>query len=70
MGKADAWWEETSTCTTGDTGVRDQAPGERFVEITSGRAYFQPGLTATGEDCESERRQRGAEDLGLSHESI
>ena len=51
MGKADALWEETSTCTMGTAGVRVQASGEGFVEVTLGRCYAQPGgLTATGED--------------------
>ena len=50
MGKVDALWEETSMCTMGTTGVRVQASGERFVEVTLGRCYAQPGLTATGED--------------------
>jgi len=31
-------------------GVRVQARRERGAEITSGRFYSQPGLTATGED--------------------
>ena len=43
MGKADALWEETSTCTMGIAGVRVQASGERFAEITPGRASFQQG---------------------------
>ena len=50
MGKADALWEETSMRTIGSAGVRVQASGERFVEVTLGRCYAQPGLTATGED--------------------
>ncbi len=70
MGKADASWEETSTCTMRTAGVRDQASEERFAETTPGRASFQPGLTATDEDCESERKQRDAEDLGLAHEFV
>ena len=43
---------------------------ERFAEITPGRAYFQSGLTATDEDCESERKQRDIEDPGLAHEFV
>ncbi len=54
----------------GQPGVRVQATEERFAEITLGKAYFQPGLTATGKDCESERMQRDTEDLGLAHESV
>ncbi len=50
MGKVDALWEETSMCTMGTTGVRVQASGERFVEVTLGRSFAQPGLTATGKD--------------------
>ena len=61
MGKADASWEETSTCTTRTAGVRGQASEERFAEITPGKASCQSGLTATDEDCESERKQRDTE---------
>ena len=51
-------------------GVRDQACEERFAEITPGKADCQPGLTATGKDCESELKQRDTEALGLAHESV
>jgi hypothetical protein len=34
----------------GTAGVRVQASGEGFVEVTLGRSSAQPGLTATGED--------------------
>ena len=54
MGKADALWEETSKCTTGSAGVRVQASGERFVEVTLGRSYVQQGLTATCTDLLTE----------------
>ncbi len=54
MGKAEASWEETSKCTMRTAGVRGQASEERCAEITLGKASFQPGLTATGEDCDSE----------------
>ncbi len=63
MGKADAAWEETSTCTMGTAGVRGQASEERFAEITPGKASVQSGLTATDEDYESEhkaKRHRGS----------
>ena len=50
MGKAEALWEETSTCTLGTAGVRVQASGERFVEVTLGRSFTQQGLTATCTD--------------------
>jgi hypothetical protein len=50
MGKADALWEETSRCTMGTAGVRVQATGERFAEITPGRACFQQGRAATCKD--------------------
>jgi hypothetical protein len=49
-GKADATWEETGTCTMWSAGVRVQAPGERLVEITSGRAISQQGLATTCKD--------------------
>ena len=70
MGKADASWEETSKCTMRTAGVRGQTSEERFAEITSGKTSFQPGLTATGEDCDSERKQRDREERGLTHESV
>jgi hypothetical protein len=54
VGKADVLWEETGKCTTGAAGVGVQARRERFAERTSGRSYFQPGLTATGEDLLTE----------------
>ncbi len=54
VGKADVLWEETGKCTTGATGVGVQARRERSAEITSGRSYSQPGLTATGEDLLTE----------------
>jgi hypothetical protein len=47
-------WEETGVCTTQAAGVGVQARRERSAEITSGRAYSQPGLTATGEDLLTE----------------
>ena len=50
MGKADALWEETSKRTMGTAGVRVQASGERFVEVTLGRSFTQQGLTATCTD--------------------
>ncbi len=34
----------------GTAGVRDQASGERFVEITLGRSTIQQGLSATCTD--------------------
>jgi hypothetical protein len=49
-GKADATWEETGTRTMWSAGVRVQAPGERLVEITSGRAISQQGLATTCKD--------------------
>jgi hypothetical protein len=63
-------WEETSACTTGTAGVRVQASGERFAEITLGKAYFQQGLAATCTDWYLEREQRVPEDLGLAHECV
>lgn len=53
-GKADVTWEETSTCTMWSAGVRVQAPGERLVEITSGRATSQQGLATTCKDPSTE----------------
>lgn len=48
--KADVPWEVTGVSTRGSTGVGDQASGERFAEITPGRAIFQQGLTTTCKD--------------------
>ncbi len=49
-GKAVVLWEETGKCTIRAAGVGVLARRERFVEITSGRSYFQQGLTATCKD--------------------
>jgi len=70
MGKAEASWEETSTCTMRTAGIRGQTSAERFAEITLGKASFQPGLTATGEDGDSERTQRDSEERGLTPEPV
>ena len=40
------------------------------VEITSGRAIFQQGLTATCEDLPYKENEIGKEDFGLTHESV
>jgi hypothetical protein len=50
VGKAEVLWEETGKCTTRAAGVGVQARRERSAELTSGRSYSQPGLTATGKD--------------------
>ena len=71
LGKADALWEETSTRTMGTTGVRVQASGEGFVEVTLGRSYVPAG-------ADSDRRRpadRGSdhrrwEGVGLAHEPV
>jgi len=71
MGKADALWEETSTRTMGTAGVRVQASGEGFVEVTLGRSYLPAG-------ADSDRRRpadqgcdrRRWEGLGLAHEPV
>jgi hypothetical protein len=60
-GKAEVVREETGTCTSRAAGVRDQASGEGLVEITSGRARTQQGLTAT---CEDPSNEGGAEGDG------
>jgi hypothetical protein len=57
-GKAVVLWEETGMCTTGAAGVGVQARGERFAEITSGRANAQQGLVATCKDPQAEGNQR------------
>jgi len=54
----------------GTTGVRVQAFGERYAEITLGKAYFQQGLVATCKDWHFERKHRVAEDPGLAHECV
>jgi hypothetical protein len=49
--EAEVSQEETGKCTEKtprDMGLSNHA---RIVEITSGRANFQQGLTATCEDC-------------------
>jgi hypothetical protein len=51
--------------------VGDQASGERFAEIESGRCRWQQGLVATCKDSRNEvkNRMRG-EPTGLAHESV
>ena len=66
LGKAEASWEESSKCTRRTAGVRGQAVEERLAERTLGKAE---GLTATGEDGDSEGKQRDREELGLTQES-
>jgi len=48
--KAEASWEETGKCTKRTAGVWVQASGERFAEITLGRAISQQGLATTCKD--------------------
>ena len=50
LGKAVVLWEETGKRTTGAAGVGVQTRGERYAEITSGRANFQQGFATTCED--------------------
>jgi len=40
------------------------------AEITSGRANFQQGLTATCKDLPYKENEIGKEDFGLTHESV
>ena len=54
LGKAIVLGEATGTCTSGAAGVGVQTRGEGSVEITSGRAVAQQGLTATCKDLEQE----------------
>jgi len=42
-------------------GVRGQTSEERFAEITPGKTYFQPGLTATGEDSVTQSESKEPE---------
>jgi len=50
VGKAEVLREETGKSTSRAAGVGVQARRERFAEITSGRSFFQQGLTATCKD--------------------
>ncbi len=70
MGKANALGEVTSTCNLEAAGVGIQARKERSTEITSGRAAYQQGLTATCEDDHEERMQSVVEEGGLTHEFV
>jgi len=55
----------------GTVGVGDQASGERFAEIESGRTRWQQGLVATCRDSRTEGRTEGRESQqGLAHESV
>ena len=42
----------------------------QIVEITSGRANVQQGLTATCKDLPYKENESGKEDFGLAHESV
>ena len=42
----------------------------QIVEITSGRANFQQGLTATCKDLPNKKNKISKEDFGLAHESV
>jgi len=42
----------------------------QMVEITSGRANVQQGLTATCKDLPYKENESGKEDFGLAHESV
>ena len=55
----------------GTVGVGDQASGERFAEIESGRTRWQQGLVATCQDSSNEAIAEGRESrMGLAHEFI
>ena len=70
-GKAAVSEEETSTGTRRSTGVWVEASRERFAEITSGRSFFQQGLTATCKDLRPKAyKPRRQEDEGLAHEFV
>ena len=54
----------------GPAGVRDQASGEGFAEITSGESWWQQGLVATCKDSLTEAEAEGEESqMGLANES-
>ena len=59
VGKAVVAWEETGKSTTRAAGVQAQASSERSAEITSGRAIYQQGLTATCKDPPNEDESEG-----------
>jgi hypothetical protein len=48
----------------GTARVGEQASGERFAEITSGRSQRQPGREATGQDSPGEAEAEGEERRG------
>jgi hypothetical protein len=49
-GEADVLWEETGESTGGTLRGKGPSNHARIAEITSGRANFQQGLTATCKD--------------------
>ena len=49
-GEAAVLREETSDAHHRDRRGKGPGIGQRFVEVSLGRCYAQPGLTATGED--------------------
>jgi len=60
VGKAEVVREETGMSTLRSAGGWVQASEEGLAEITSGRAIFQQGLTATCEDPPNEGRPKEA----------
>jgi hypothetical protein len=50
LGKAEVLWEETVKCTIEAAGVWVLTSIEGFTEITTGKSYFQQGLTTTCKD--------------------
>jgi hypothetical protein len=67
-GKAVVLWEVTGMSTTEAAGVWVWTRGERFAEITSGRANFQQGFATTCKDSWYKGKPRLREDFGLAHE--
>ena len=68
--KADVFREETGKRTGRGDGVEVQATYKGIMEITSGKAIFQQGLTATCKDSADKEYRNCRKELGLSHESI
>ena len=71
VGKADDWREETGKRTARPAGVEDQASGEGFAEITSGRSC---GPAVGGPNCQDPQneptRRSEWEAAGLAHEAV
>jgi hypothetical protein len=70
LGEAGAVREEAGKCTGWTRRGTGPSTSAQTVELTSGRANSQQGLTATCKDPGHERIARPREGFGLTHEPV